>query len=255
MAERLARRLRRIGMRNVLLGLVLTVPLVLAGCGDDTTGGDASADTPPTTSTGGDSCRERSDGAQASVSADLDGDGTQEEISYVPPGQQCPGRASLVADVDGDTVRAELSGDLPVTAGDLSAVRIPDRDGDVVLVTAQHPRGGFQAHLFGYADDTLAELTVDGKPVFPFVATDTLSSPLAARCIDGGFEVTQARAHEPVGVVPAWDVDRTTYTVDGITVTAGATAEVADNVLDDQLRSQYRSLVQHALFEDCRSGS
>lgn len=251
MAERLGFPARPISMRKVLLGLVLAMPLALAACGDDTAG-VASSGTPATSSTGAGSCRERSDGPQASVAADLDGDGSLEEVSYWPPGHACPGKASLAAKVGSDVVRADLPGDLPVNAGDLGTVRIPGRQGDLVLVTAQHPRGGFQASLFGFSGGKLAQLTVGGQPILPFVATDVTSTPLAATCTSGGFEVTEARAHQPIGVVPAWDLYRTTYTVAGDAVSKAATTELADNVLDKQLRAKYRSLVGYSLFENCR---
>lgn len=248
MAERLGSPARPIGMRKVLLGLVVAMPLALSACGDDTAG-VASPGSPSSSSTG--SCWERSDGPQASVDADLDGDGTLDRVSYWPPGLGCAGKASLAAKVGNDDVRAELPGDLPVNARDLGTVRIPGRHGDLVLVRAQHPRGGFQASLFGFSDGKLAQLTVDGEPIFPFVATDTTSTPLAATCTPLGFEVTEARAHQPIGVVPAWDLYRTTYTVAGNAVSKSATTEVADNVLDKQLRAKYGGLVGHSLFENC----
>ena len=94
-------------------------------------------------------------------------------------------------------------------------------------------------------------LSADGKPVFPFVATDVTTDPLTARCTADGFEVLHARAHTPIGVVPAWDVDRTTYTVDGNQVTASAATEIADNVLDEELPKKYADLVGYRLFENC----
>ena len=41
-----------------------------------------------------------------------------------------------------------------------------------VSTASGHPRGGAQPHLFGVDGDTLAEVTVDGEPLLPFVATD-----------------------------------------------------------------------------------
>jgi hypothetical protein len=249
MAERLPQRLRPIGMRKWAFALVLAVPLLLTGCGDSDNS-DTGADPGDEASL---ACTSRADAPEIHV--DVDGDGTADSVRVDGAALDGSCQDAVVADVGGHEVAAPLEYGLPVSSGDLAGVRLPGRSGDLVLITAQHPRGGFQAALFGYADGELAELTVDGASVFPFVATDTNSTPLAARCVDGGFEVTQARAHEPVGVVPAWDVDRTTYTVAGNTVTGGTTTEVADNVLDKQLRSRYGNLVEHALFEDCRSGS
>ena len=183
------------------------------------------------------------------MAVDLDGDGTAEPVSYVPGTGSCP--AHLSARVSGHVVSATLRGDLTVTAAGSAAVALPDRTGELLLVRESHPRGGFQAHLFGYADGRFAELTAQGRPVLDFVATDAMSTPTAARCERDGFAVLQARAHEPIGVVAAWDVYRTVYSVDANTVTRGATTEVADNVLERELQRQYGDLVGYAFFRDC----
>ena len=196
---------------------------------------------------------EQADGPPVDVEVDLDGDGAVESVTYWGPSTECPSETSLTAVVSGEEVRAVVTGDLPLAAADFKVLQIPGRTGELLLVTPQHPRGGFQARLFGYADGNLAELTLEGEPIFSFVATDVLESPLSARCAPGGFEVTAARAHEPIGVVHAWDVFRTTYAIDGNTVTKGATTEVADNVLDEQLESKYSDLVHYRLFENCRA--
>ena len=56
-----------------------------------------------------------------------------------------------------------------------------------------------------------------------------------------------------MGVVAAWDVQRTTYTLEDGKVTAGPTEEVADNVLPKQLAGKYPDLVEHAAFASCRA--
>ena len=58
-------------------------------------------------------------------------------------------------------------------------------------------------------------------------------------------------AHEPAGVVPAWDIRQTTYTVGADGVTAGAPKEVADNVLPAQLDEKYADLAGHTMFRGC----
>jgi hypothetical protein len=256
MAERLGAASRPTGMRlrrirSVLLGMALVGPMVLAGCGDD--GSDRTGSTPREKASPSAAWCRTEDAPTKLAMADLDGDGTVEDVDFIPPGADCPG--SLSSSVDGLEDAPTLDWTAPARPADTRVVEVPGRAGQLVLVLEQHPRGGFQAHLFGFADGKLEELEVAGGPIFPFVATDVLSTPLTATCTSGGFEVTEARAHEPVGVVPAWDIDRTTYTVAGNAVSRGATTEVADNVLDEQLRSQYRSLVEHRLFEGCRSGS
>jgi len=249
MAERLGAASRLILVKSSTRGLLVAtavVPLLLAGCGDD--GSDSTGSASPHESSSSSSwCRGESAPVRLS-SADLDGDGTVEDIDYAPPGGDCP--ASLSSSVD-LVAAPKLDWTTPPTSADIQVVTVPGRPGQLVLLREQHPRGGFQAHLFGYADRKLEELTVGGKPIFPFVATDALSTPLAATCTADGFAVTEARAHQPVGVAPAWDVHRTTYSVDGNTVTKASEGEVADNVLTEDLEAKYANLVNHALFEDC----
>jgi hypothetical protein len=228
-------------MRIAVVASVLCVPLLLGGCGDES----APRSTPSPSS---DACRGETSPLPL-VKADLDGDGVVDQVDYNASAGTCP--ASLSSSVKGLQRSEPVDWDVPASAGSAAAVRIPGRTGDVVLLREQHARGGFQAHLYGYADGALKELTVGGKPVFGFIATDVMTSPTAVTCTDGGFVVTQARAHEPIGVVPAWDIDRTTYTVDGNTVTKGATSEIADNVLDAQLERQYADLVKYDFFSEC----
>ena len=233
-------------MRMRTLGLVVVLPVLLAGCGDQRTPSDGA-----TPSTLASRCVPTAGAGSPGTRADLDGDGRPERVDYLSS-SPCPGGPLLTATVDDLPVAAELADDLPVAPGGIAAIRVPGRKGDLVLVEQQHPRGGFQARLFGYAGGRLAELTVEGRPLFEFIATDVLTTPTAATCADHGFVVTQARAHEPVGVMAAWDVFRTTYTVDGNAVTKGATTEIADNVLDAELRRRYGDLVDHDFFADCR---
>ena len=240
-------------MRSIVLAVALVLPLAAGGCGDqrDVLGLRSAPSSSP--STRASSCWDRDDTGPA-VDADLDGDGRPESVTYTRR-TDCSGGPALVADVGGHPVSAPVAGELPVTRGNMRVISVPGRTGDVLVVEQHHPRGGFQARLYGYANGTLAELTVGGEPVFPFVATDTLTDPTSARCVDRGLEVTHARAHTPLGVVPAWDVFRTTYTLDGNTVSEGATQEIADNVLEKDFRATYRKLVDYSLFENCRAGS
>ena len=224
-----------------------TTLVALAGCGDAPAA--RSAGRSPTTS----ACPENNSAVHVSVAADLDGEGRPETVEYQNT-PMCPGGPTLRADVAGKQVSAPVGGDLPLREGEMWAVRIPDRTGDLVLVEQQHPRGGFEAKLFGYADGALEQLTVEDKPIFGFIATDVMTNPTAVTCTDDGFTVTRARAHEPIGVMPAWDIDRTTYTVDGNHVTRGPTTEIADNVLDRRLQRDPTDLVNYPFFEYCRAG-
>jgi hypothetical protein len=246
MAEPLSGSLRRRGMWRPVLALALVLPLALAGCGD--TGGATEPGAGPSSSTPT-ACASRSATAAPLGELDLDGDGAVEPVSYANAVVGCP--AHLSATVSGHLLSAPVTGQLAFTAAGAAALAIPGRTGELLLVRAGHPRGGFQAHLFGFADGRFEELEMEGRPVFGFVATDAMSTPTAAHCVADGFDVTQARAHEPIGVVPAWDVFRTAYSVDGNTVTRGDTSEIADNVLDPQLQSRYGDLVSYDFFHDC----
>jgi hypothetical protein len=240
--------MRRIGMRTSLLGWLLLLGLLVGGCGNDA-GGPGTTGTAPATACPSD----RAD-AVAVAKADLDGDGVKETIDYQQASTHCG--PYLVVTVDGRATTAALDEDLPVRAGGSFAISVPGRTGDLAVLSQEHPRGGFQVVLAGWSAGTgLSTLNVDDRPIFPFVATDTLSTPLSASCTADGFEVTRATAHQPIGVVPAWDVERTAYTVNGTTVTSGGTTKVADNVLDRQLRTRYADLVHHRLFGNCRATS
>lgn len=229
-------------LRSCAVGALLLV--VVAGCGDarpDVSGAAAGASATPTSH-----CTVALPYA-AGVRLDLDSDGTVEFVGSNEAQGDCP--ASLISSLGGTV---PVKGDLPIT--ELLAIRIPGRHGDVVLATQSSPRGGSQSSLFGYADGKFAELTVDGKPLFGFVATDAATEHVSAACTPDGFTVSTAVAHQPPGVVPAWDVSRTAYTVSGNTVTKGATTQVADNVLDSALGSKYPALVSGAMFTNCPAG-
>ncbi len=247
MAERPGLAVRPTSMRTGLLVAVLAVcSLVAAGCGDEPTahepGGIASAP----------ACPSSAAGAVAVARVDLDGDGVPDQVTSVPATRTCG--PLLTASVGGHADSVVLDDDLAVAPGRSFAITVPGRDGNVAVLRQDHPRGGFQIVLLAWtAGAGLSTLDIDDRPVFPFVATDVETTPLMARCVADGFEITLARAHEPMGVVPAWDLERTTYTLNGDTVSKGATTEVADNVLDKQLHRNYRALVSYQLFADCRS--
>jgi hypothetical protein len=251
MAERRASGLRPIGMRKPLVGLLLALSLVVCSCGN--TPGDEGLNDLPKTGAAACLSDDQVGSAPVLLNADIDGRGEPDLVQLASGSGEC--RNVLFTRADGKRPGVEVTGDLPVDPHVAAAIQIPGRQGVLVMLTLRHPRGGFQARLFGYADSRLEELTVGGDPVFPFVATDVLTDPLSARCVAGGFEVLQGRRHEPIGVVPAWDVFRTTYSVDGNTVTEGPTTEVADNVLDKEFATKYADLVHYRLFTNCRVGS
>ena len=98
--------------------------------------------------------------------------------------------------------------------------------------------------MYAAGTDGLVELETDGHPIVPFVALDVQERPLSIDCTDGGVVLTEAVAHKPAGVMFAWDIQRTTYAVEGGEVTKGETEEIADNVLPRQLKAKYPDLVE-----------
>jgi hypothetical protein len=234
------------GMRT--LGLAVLLPALLAGCGDDGPATGGTTGTAPAVA-----CpAARADGVPV-VKADLDGDGTAETVEYLPPTASCG--AQLAATVAGQRSVTALDEEIPVRPDESFAIAVPGRSGQIAVVMQVHPRGGFQVQLLGWSTAGLSTFNVDDAPVFPFVATDTDPTPFGARCVPRGIEIDQAVRHEPVGVVPAWDIRRTRYTFNGTSTTAGPTQEIADNVLEKQLRTEHRDLVRHELFTDCRADS
>ena len=183
--------------------------------------------------------------------ADVDGDGKADEIRLTgPDASHCAG--SLVATTSAGVVGTRVQ-DLDLVVGSARVVDLTGDGGDLVLLEAQpHPRDGAQSHLFGYGNDELTEVTVDGKPLLPFVATDGGGSPMSATCTDdGGIEVVTAITHEPPGIVLAWDVRRTTYAIEDGTARQNGTPTVEEAVVDPLLRKEEPELFTGKLLTDC----
>jgi hypothetical protein len=127
----------------------------------------------------------------------------------------------------------------------------------VLLSSRPHPRGGTQPHLFAAAGKPgkpgrLVEVTVDGGPILPFLATDGGGAPVGATCTPhGGIAVDTATAHQPPGIVLAWDVTRTTYAIhDGRARRTGSSV-VATAAADPALRRERPDLFSGDLFPNC----
>ena len=180
---------------------------------------------------------------------DLDGNGTREDVSVVAA---C---GPALVSVSGSRLwSADLAQDEPPVQ-QVYGVRVPGRRAELVVTRASHPRGGFQLRVYAAQGRRLVELRRGTAALLPFVATDVQEHPYAVTCADGALVVTEAVAHEPAGVVAAWDVRRTAYALgDGAAVTAGPTREIADNVLPAALRRDWRGLVRHDAFAGCRVG-
>ena len=189
-------------------------------------------------------------GAKAVAGVDLDGDGQTEAVKLTADGGKCPGLL-FAKQGDGYVVTKAAVPAPPVASA--FGVALPGQDAQLLVTRQEHPRGGFQLRVYAAHDGELVELKHGGETLFPFVATDVEEHPASIDCADNGIVVTEAVPHQPVGVVAAWDVQRTTYTLEDGKVTAGPTDEVADNVLPKQLAGKYPDLVEHAAFASCRA--
>ena len=233
----------------------VAVLLVLVGCGSAESGSGDDADggaTSPGTAMVGGCAEDAPEVEQATVltEADLDGDGSAEQVKLTAAGGECGNL--LFAQLGEGYVATKAPADEPPVTGAF-AIAPPGQEGQLLVTRADHPRGGYQLHVYAADGEDLTELTVDDQPLVPFVATDVQEHPFSIDCSDDGFVFTDAVAHEPVGIVATWDVQETTYAVDGTSVTAGAPKEIADNVMSDQLGASYPELARHAAFASCRA--
>lgn len=235
--------------------------VLLAGCGSAEQGSRDAADkeqtSSPRSSPSGSPSASPSSCTQTVktvAQADLDGDGTREQVQVgTGGGGTCPDNLSVAGKVGDPYVGVDLPTDEPPVRSGFG-VAVPGRKGELVVTRQDHPRGGFQLRVYAAGDGKLVELEVDGHSLVPFAALDVQEHPLSIDCTNGGVVITEAVAHEPPGVMFAWDIRRTPYVVDGTTVTAGTAKEIADNVLPGQLGAKYPDLVKYTAFKSCRSG-
>jgi len=184
-----------------------------------------------------------SGGKPETVAADLTGDGRKVELTF----ERYANCSPVFGTTDGAiTVSAHVD-DLPLARDGLRALTIAGRTGQLVLLVQSQPRGGYQAHLFGYARGAFEELEVAGRPVLPFVATDTGGALLAARCAKDGVTVLTAKQASK----RTWDVSLTPYLIEGNQVTQGPTAAVDHDLNAVALRQKYPDLPTGTLFADC----
>jgi hypothetical protein len=245
-------------MRRVLVVLTLVPSVVLAGCGSQTGASDdpgsaATAGTPSeATSRAWGECTQDAFDAAGSPLATLRHDGWPADMQLKLP-QEGPCAGTLVASGPAGVVgvhaaSAELDGST------VSVLDVGDLDGSVLVRVdgGVHPRGGYQPHLYLVGPDALREVTVDGRPVVPFVATDGGMAPLAVRCGDGTIEVVSATTAEPPGVMLAWDVRRTTYTLSADGAHEKGSGSLEEDVADPLLHKAMPELFDPGrLFAGC----
>jgi len=230
---------RPTGMRALGTAAVTALLILCTACGED--GGDAAA-------SAGAEC---SGQGRVVAHADLDGVGTHEPVRLTAPGQG-PCAGTLVAGSGEDAGGPDVS-DLDLVAKGATAVRLHGSPDLVLLFSRSHPRGGAQPHLFG-ADGggALREVTVDGNPLVPFVATDGGAAPMTATCTDdGGVAVLEGTASQPPGVVLAWDLAETAYEIRDAEVVDSTTRTVRRDAADPVLRKEMPELFDGSLFADC----
>lgn len=228
--------------RGLFTGLFTGLAIVsVSGCGHN--GVDATSTPPPTARA---VCSQPTGVKPLAVSVDLDGDKRPDALTYYPAKGGC--QAYLAATIADSQLAAPLPG-IPVGARDLTVLTLPGHLGRIVLVRQQHPRGGFQATLFGYAHGTFEALTSGGKPLFPFIATDVLTTPYSAQCAARGFDIVRATLHHAT-----WTVLRTSYVLRGNDVSTVATSELASGLSDAQLGRRYGAAAHYDLFTGCPTG-
>ena len=258
MSEPRRLQVRRTTMMGTLVRtcMLLAAVLFFASCGsEEPTGSGSGAEKSEPTPARVGQCPVDSPAvvsARTIATADLDGDGKDDAIKLTAPDGDC---ANVVFAKLGEGF---ADAQMPVGGPPLSkafAIEVPGREGALLVTRQDHPRGGFQLRLYAAGPDELVELKADDHPLVPFVALDVQERPLSVDCADGGVVLTEAVAHKPPGVMFTWDIQRTTYAVEGSEVTVGETKEIADNVLPAQLEAKYPELVDYSAFKSCRAGS
>ena len=248
--------MRLTAMRTMPVVICTTVlALGLAGCGtgsesqfpvttsapDAALFGDCKADDPAL------------GGATVIAEADVDGSGAMNEIAYVPEDAGGPCADALFTTFNGKPSAMSLA-DAPLDPDSAEVIQLRGTDRQLLVVRGQaHPRGGYMVHLYGAADRRLGEVLADGEPVIGFVATDGGMLPATAQCTDdGGIATFTATTHEPPGIVLAWDVTRTTYSLDGNTAKQTSLKQIRTAAADPSLRKEMPQLFEpEGYFADC----
>ena len=114
------------------------------------------------------------------------------------------------------------------------AVRLTGHAGDLLVTRQDSPRGGFQTRIFAYAGGKVTEVTAQGRPLVPFVATDVPQQPTSVDCQGGRIVVSQAVGARPAGTT--WTVRQTAYALDGATASPAGPGPTTGRVPVKDLR-------------------
>jgi hypothetical protein len=229
------------GMRITATISALLVLLLLGGCAGESSGGGPAQ--PPQWGDCGVDALKKADGRQVASLGDS-------AVTLVEPGDG-PCAGGLVAHSSAGVTGLDVA-ELDLEAGTAHVVALGDGIELLLVNGGVHPRGGFQPHLFVLADG-VHEVMDDGNPLLPFVATDGGAAPMTATCVgDEEIGVLTATTSEPPGVILAWDVQRTTYRLEGHQAVLVGTKQVRDHAADPTLREEMPELFEpDALFADC----
>jgi len=238
---------------------LILAAVVLTGCGTQTgsgSGSEATSDLPEDAVLFGE-CRADDpalDGGDVVAEADVDGDGAMNEVAHVATGTGGPCAGALFTTFAGTPSATPL----PDSGLErLDVVQLQDSERQLLLVRGTpHPRGGFDLTLYGGENQKLGPVLANGGPLPGFVATDGTMPPAGASCTaDGGIETVTSVAHEPPGIILAWDLTTTTYELDGNTATQVKVTE-REAVADPTLRREQPDLYDpEAYFAGCVTGS
>ena len=193
--------------------------------------------------------------ADVIAEADLDGSGASNEIALVPQSAEGPCANALFTTFDGEPAAVPLDDlVLDTGTGSVEVIQLQGTAQQLLLVREEpHPRGGSQAHLFGYADSALSEVTTSGQPLLGFQASDGGGLPVTATCTEqGGLAVQMARPSEPLGMAPVWDVLEVTYSLEGTDAVKESATRIFEAVPDPALRRKMPQLFDSGgPFDDC----
>src|SRR5690349_18890479 len=185
MAEPTRATVRPIPMKRLV---AVAAVLVLAGCGsaEQGSGDDGKEATTPGVAMVGGCAADAPEVQQAKPvgTADLDGDGTADQVKLTAAGGSCGNL--LFAKVGTGYVATPLPADDP-PVGSVFAIAPTWSEGQLLVTRADHPRGGYQLRVYAADGESLTELTVDDQPLVPFVATDVQEHPFSIDCSDDGF--------------------------------------------------------------------